>query len=242
MTFAELRTIVREEYLDDDTEPYRHSDAMLLRLLKEAEREACRRGSCELIADDALTLKLVAGRSAYTLEPEILKLKRVLWTSASGTVVLEKTSEDALDDFQSGWRQQSSGAPTAYFIHGRTLYLDRAPTADDIVQDATLNLQCWREPLGTDQDADDEPEINQVHHRALCYWAAHRALLRPDEDTQRQELSVINLKEFDAYFGVRVDASTLEYQLTSVGRVTYSNTAYKDHWNNQASDWLADLG
>jgi hypothetical protein len=158
-------------------------------------------------------------------------------------VVLEKTNEDALDAFQDGWRRQSAGAPTAYFIHGRTLYLDRAPTADDIAQDATLNLQCWREPFGIDQDASDEPEINQIHHRALCYWAAHRALLRPDEDNQRKELGALNLQEFDAYFGKRVDASTLEYQLASTGVLQHSiGDAYRDTWRKQGRDWIAALG
>jgi hypothetical protein len=190
-----------------------------------------------------LTLTLVEGQPSYSLDPEILKIKRAIWIGESGVIVLEKTSEDALDAFQDGWRRQSAGPPTAYFIHGRTLYLDRAPTADDILQDATLNLQCWREPFGTDQGASDEPEINQVHHRALCYWGAHRALLRPDEDAMHKELGALNLQEFDAYFGKRVDAATLEYQLASTGVLQHSvGDAYRDTWRKQGRDWVAALG
>jgi hypothetical protein len=249
-TFSDLVTICREEFLDDDVEPYRHSDTMLLRLARDAEMEACRRGSCKLIFDDTLTLRLVADVRSYALDPILLRLDRVLWTNTAGDQLLEKTSEQSLDDWDD-WRNQSAGSPSRYFIHGRTLYLERVPTAEDVAQDATLNLQGWRLPITYDVGssaseiasiASDEPEINAVNHLALCHWMAYRALSRPDEDTFKKELAMQNLALFELAFGKPVDASTLEYQLASVGQVTHSNADYRDHWRKQASDWLAELG
>ena len=250
-TFSDIVTICREEFLDDhigQEANYRHSTTMLLRLARDAEVEACRRGSCELIFDDALTLRVVADVRSYALDPILLKLKRVLWTDTAGDVLLEKTSERSLDDWDD-WRNQSAGSPSRYFIHGRTLYLERVPTAEDVAQDATLNLQGWRLPITYDVGASeitsiasDEPEINAVNHLALCHWMAYRALSRPDEDTYKKELAMQNLALFEQAFGKPVDASTLEYQLASVGQVTHSNADYRDHWRKQASDWLAALG
>lgn len=243
-TWGELLAILREEYLDDTVIPFRYSDALLQRLLLQAEQEACRRGACELIFDESMTIPLTAGVMSYVLDSSILKLPRATWTSVSGTLLLEKISEESLDDFErTHWRQQAAGAPSRFYVHGRTLFLDHAPTDDDVAQDSTLTLQVWRGPQATGQTVNDEPEIGVEHHEHLCPWAAFRALQRPDEDTQNLELALINRGLFEQHFGPPIEASTLIDQLASVGYFQPSTgNAYRDHWRHLGRRWVSELG
>lgn len=244
MTFAELETVLREEFLDDAVEPFAYPAPMVQRLLRQAEQQACRCGSCELIYDDTLTLRLVAGQRAYPLNPAILKLLRVLWMSADGEGVVEKVTEDSLDSLELDvWRRIGDGQPMRCYVRGRTLFLDRLPTAADVAQDATLNLQVWREPFDALDLGRYEPEIGERDHHALCYWAAYRCLARPDEDTHRAKLSADNLMLFHRHFGAPVAADLLEYQLASAEYLhPVAGGAYRDSYRSRRRDWVSELG
>lgn len=244
MTFAELEAVLREEFLDDTVEPYAFSEVMVQRLLRQAEVRACRCGACELIYDDTLTMPLVAGRRDYALDPAILKLPRVLWTSADGEGVVEKVTEDSLDSLELDvWRRIGDGSPVRCYVRGRTLLLDRLPTADDVAQDATLNLQVYREPFdGLDAER-EEPEIDERHHHALCYWAAYRCLARPDVDSAQAQIAKDNLALFHQHFGAPLDASMIEYQLASAGHLFHiAAEAYRDNYRSRGRGWVEELG
>lgn len=252
MQFYELDEVLREEFLYDKAEPQRFTPALIERLLKEAEGLACRSGSCKLIHDDTLKITLVAGTSSYSIDAakdsapatvgtSILTLEGVIWSAESGDILLEKTSLEALDAFDlDTWRNADAGEPSRYYVKGRTLYLDRAPTAEAVALDATLNLDVHREPKSDSRTA---PEIAAKHHYALCYWVAWRCLQRPDVKMFDQALAAQNLTMFERHFGKPVESSTLEYMLESAGHLHVSTgSAYADIYRKASSDWVRDLG
>lgn len=241
MTFQELITFARQTHLDDTVDPYLWSDEQLFSYAGEAERQACRRGSCELILDEKLYLNLIAGQVRYALDLAILKIERVIWTDSNGDKIIEKTSERSLDNLATAWRQAEADKPTSYYVRGRFLYLDRAPTTAVIEQDATLNLQIWREPFQC-TDLDAEPEIHLQHHEALAHWIAYRAFLLPDYDTRDIEQAQLHLSLFDQHFGDPLSASDIEYQIASTKRVQHlAAIPYRDHHRRSSSGWVREL-
>lgn len=239
-THVELEAILREEFLDDDVSPYKYSSAMIVRLLKEAEARACRCGSCELIYDDSLEVTIEADITEYALDAELLKLDRALWTSEDGITLLEKTTVDSLDSFEESWRRLDDGSPTRFFVKGRELVLDRAPTDDDVTQDSTLTLHCYREP---NVSARTSPEIAERYHHQLCYWVAFRCLQRPDMEEPRAKLAEQNLQLFYQAFGPPVEAPTIEYMLESAGFYQPSTgNDYRDSLRSYGQDWVTELG
>lgn len=242
MTFAEIITFARQTHLDDVVDPYLWSAEQLLTYAGEAERQACRRGACELILDEGLVISLVAGQVRYALDPATLKIERAIWTDASGDSLLEKTSERSLDNRDSNWRQDEADKPTRYYVRGRSLYLDRKPTAAAIEQDATLNLQVWREPFQA-AALGIEPEVQLQHHEALAHWIAYRAFLLPDYDTRNTEQAALHLALFDQHFGKPLSASDIEYQLASTGfSQPFAAIPYRDIHRTTSSSWVSDLG
>lgn len=243
MTFQELIDDARVSHLDDAVEPYLWSDEQLLRFAGEAERQACRRGACTLIFDDSMTITLVADQASYSLDPAILRLERVLWTSTAGVALVEKTSERSLDNRElPEWRRAEAGPPSRYYVRGRMLFLDRVPTDADVTQDATLNLQVWREPV-FEADVSSEPELQSQHHDALTHWIAYRALMIPDHEGVNKDIAAMHLGLFDQHFGKPLSASDIEYQIASTGDTQHlAAIPYRDHHRRSTSSWVRELG
>lgn len=200
MTAGELLAIIRADYMDDVVEPYNWPDTQLLREIGRAQQQACYRQDLRHLHDE-FSLTLEAGTRSYELDPSVLRIDEV---SLNGKL-LEFTTRNILDERYRGWRNYSAGVPKRFYIIGRTLYLDRASSANE--DGLTLAVQAWREPLILPQDlaADDDLEwTNDVEQ--LAHWVAFRAFMRRDEDTQDKEKASEHLALFNATFGVEVPA------------------------------------
>lgn len=247
MKQAQIVQIVREEYLDDVADMASSQDAeqvyaattrQLIRWCGEAEREACRRGDCRLIYDEdtqaVCAITLVAGQRGYMLHDSILRLDRVLYSA----VVIEKTTEDALCEFSSGWRAYVAGVPVAYYVKGRTLYLDRAASA--AMAGETLSLQVWREPLVVPKE-NESPEIPSQYHEHLAHWMVYRAKSRMNSETYSAQGAKLALDMFGAAFGRPLKARVLERLLESPGFLQHSvGRSYADHHRSMSSDWMSE--
>lgn len=218
MTAGELLAIVRELHLDDTTEPYNWSDAFLLREIGRAQQQACYRQDLRHLYDDeSFSHTVVEGVRSYALDPAILRIDEVQFDGEPLTF----TTRSMLDLSRPGWRNTADGIPVSFYVQGRKLYLDRAPS---VAEDGlTLSIYAWREPLTTPADlvADDDLEW-EGDPEQLAHWVAYRAFLRRDEDTQDKENAKLHLDLFNATFGAEVPAQARAELLAYPGEIAVS--------------------
>lgn len=98
MTLDDIILSTRDR-LDDLSEPYRWSDAILLEYANEAEREACRRAHLiiDKETDSICRIPVVAGNSIYSLSSKIIKIRacylgpyvrgELSWNSTSSSLI-----------------------------------------------------------------------------------------------------------------------------------------------------------
>lgn len=204
MTPYELIHIIREEFLDDvsdsvdvDDTDLLYKDSMLLRLIGEAQRQACFRQDLRHLFDketaELCEIQLVAGQMDYALDARILRLHRVLCDGE----ILHHITEAWMDAARARWRD-STGEPRLFFVTERTLSLDRPPSA------GSLALEVWREPLMA-PNMHDELEWT-LDPEKLGHWVAFRAFMRPDIGQEKMALSKMHRDLFDQAFGAEVSA------------------------------------
>lgn len=227
MTPNELIDIIRSEYLDeflDDASSsvvresaVKNKTPFLLREIGTAQRRACWRGDMRRIFDDSTaaicTLTLVAETQSYALDSRVLLISAALYDSA----LLNHTTLAMLDARRNGWREYADGAPSNFYIQGRTLYLDRAPSTAEAGEEISLSV--WREPLaspelGTELEVDLDPE-------ALANWVAYRAFLRPNQDKSRADLAKHHLDAFDSYYGQEISKPARDDMLANPPFVSF---------------------
>jgi len=214
---------VREDLLDDTVEPYLWSDVKILRWLNRAQEEACLRQ--RLLVDEttsAITdITLVSSQGSYALDPRIVLVDRVVYDQKT----IPKTTKARLDSTQPGWRELEPGEPLFYLQNDLTIRL--IPTPGPGEDSETLTIRASRLPLVDLEDEQDIPEIPSPHHENLCYYAAARAFLLPDEDTQNPNLAGMYMQKFDLAFGPALSADVLAHKRreTNVSYVT-SGHAY----------------
>jgi hypothetical protein len=246
MNRAQLVKMAREDYLDDvndaaDPEPlYRWSTRFLIRSLGEAERVACRSGSCRLIydetTDETCTITLVAGTQSYAISPKVTRIERIMYDGD----VLERVTPQDLDERVTGWRDYDAGPPGCCYVIGRMLYLDRAPSSSEA--DDKITLHVWREPLAPPLD-NEEPEIPSVYHEDLIHYMVYRAKLKRGEETYDPDGAKMALAQFQSRFGQENSVDVLERRLESPGFLQHhmGSTAYADLYRKKMTDWLRDL-
>lgn len=228
MTPYELIHIIREEFLDDvsdsvdvDDTDLLYKDSMLLRLIGEAQLQACYRQDLRHLFDkstaDICQIPVVAGQRDYALDPRILRLHRV---EVNGDV-LHHVYESWMDAARPGWRDYT-GEPLRFIVTERTLTLD-APASS-----GTLELEVWREPLRT-PNMHDELEWT-IDTEKLGHWVAFRAFMRPDLGQEKMSLSKMHRDLFDQAFGVEVSAKAraelLAYTDLNFGPAKFSRCGY----------------
>lgn len=202
MTVGELLEIIRQDYLDDDFQPYILPDTFLVREIFRAQQQVCYRQDLRHLFDaESFRLTLTESRLAYALDPLILRLERVL---LNGVLLYHTTLAD-LDARWIGWRDYPAGTPRQFYIQGRTLYLDRAP--DAALDGATVTLQAWRLPFGdpAELSVGDDLEI-YIDPEQLAHWVCYRAYLRYDLDPDKRARAAEHLALFNATFGAEVPA------------------------------------
>jgi hypothetical protein len=201
MTAGDLLTIIRADYLDDAIEPHAWSDEFLLREIGRAQQQACWRQDLRHLFDESFSISLIEGQRAYALDALILRIEQITLNN----VPLLFTMRADLDARLWGWRTFSDGAPERFYIDGRTLKLDRAPSATEA--GSALALHVWRLPLTDPAEITANDDLEWEHDQEqLAHWVCHRAYLRRDEDTQNKESAMQHLAMFNASFGAEVPA------------------------------------
>jgi hypothetical protein len=202
MTPADLIAIARQDYLDENPDlvgatpedAWRFKTPFLLREVGNAQREACYRQDLRHLYDattpEICRITITAGTRAYPLDARILRLADARFASGG---VLMHTTQPGLDSHRFDLSPRLATA-RSFIVQGRTLILDCEPAAGD-----TLLLSVWRAPLRDPNLTDDlewtaEPE-------KLAHWLAHKAFLRPDEDTANVKLAEYHRAAFDTAFG-----------------------------------------
>jgi hypothetical protein len=208
MTRYELKTILRQDFLDDTADaptndaPYWDGDT-LDRYLYLAEREACKRSRLILDASTpaVCAVTLAEGEAEYELHESVLEVEAV--TLPDGTP-LQRIHRDDLGIL---WLR-TVGTPLVYWVRGRRLGFFPAPGSQ--YDDLTAGLEVYRLPLGPMAGDTSEPEIPEEHHQDLLYYAAYLALNRRDPDTRNQDGALENLAQFERIFGTIKDAEARE--------------------------------
>lgn len=199
---------------DDRVEPYRTDDADVQRLLLEAETEAAIRGR---LIHDVATVSVAAGTAICTLPDGFYEITHLAFIDADGARhPLKLVTAEYLDrpepsrivpPYGSGynlprglddWRDATGHPPLFAVQTDSFVRLAPIPTAD-----GSLALEGYRTPL---READDDPEINAVHHAHLVQWALYRTYSITDEDHFDGKRAEVALAEFTRYFGLRPDA------------------------------------
>lgn len=246
MNRSQLIQSAREETLDDvsdsestDESLYRYSTRSLIRWLGEGERVACRSGSCRLIYDETTveTCKIVmaTGTRSYAISPKVLRLDRVLY---DGNTLLDRVTAQDLDERVTGWRDYTPGPLACYFVVGRKLVLDRAPSA--VENGKVLMLHVWREPLSAPKE-NEEPEIPKQYHEDLGHYMVYRAKMKgglPDD----MAVAKLHLDMFRSRFGPENSAAELERKLEGPGSLQHyiGSSVYADNYRRRGSDFTRD--
>ncbi|MCB1792549.1 MAG: hypothetical protein KDJ24_19735, partial [Gammaproteobacteria bacterium] len=134
MNVGELIEQMREDYLDDDQQPFLWKRSTLLRYLSRAQEQACMRQP--LIVDagtpvdgasvSLCEVTLVTGQLSYPLSDRVVLVNSVTYDD----VLLTKHTESELDRCSPGWRLRE-GAISGYLQNDLTLTLVEAPTVVD---------------------------------------------------------------------------------------------------------------
>jgi len=235
-TFADLMTIMREDYLSDTFDGYNTAtqeerdenvlwkDRQLLRFLVEAQEEACMRG--ELIYTDDNPVDIIEGEAKYTVSPIMLQINKVIYQNKE---VIHIAKSD-LERLHPDWRTQSGiGTNQAYYyMTGYTFNIFPTPSATDVATDPEIHLEGYRLPTENLVEADDL-EIPLFMHKNVMWHALHAAYGMADADALNYKESQVYLTKFDMAFGPKIDNRIIMHQLEQpkeawVGGVDYIGT------------------
>lgn len=207
MTLDELIVLFGVE-VQDLVEPYLFDEEDRINLLDEAVKEACLRKN--LLFDDTTAsiceVAVVASTNQYDIAEEINRITRAYVVVGTEYHYLDLVSRDELDRIRPRWREDSVDDPKYLVVDEKTVRLVPPPSTD-----GTLKLEVYRVPLETEYMAHtlEEPVIAETHQHWLIFWAAYRALNRPDADYYAPEEAARCLAQFEDYFGARPDADRL---------------------------------
>lgn len=190
---------------NDKVQPYFWSDDEVTQWLNDAQEEAAIRGRLihESDSDSLCEIKTTAGKATYWLKPQMYEITHASWDE-DGTrsyCLLSLTSTEELDKTDRQWRTRPASVPHSVIQSDRSVRLAPAPKGD-----GTLIIEAYRLPISQMESLDDEPEINQAHHRHLVSWALHRAFSVPDAEMFDPSRSEQSEREFTRYFGERPDS------------------------------------
>lgn len=218
MNRVDLRSRLRESYLDDMAQPYLWSDDLLNAFIEEAQQEAVIRSRFLSSRHD---LPVLAGQGEYPLPDGTLDIERLRMPPLHP---LTLTSIDELDD--TGNWEGRSGTPTHYayvsaVLGGdNTLTLYPTPTAD-----YTAVLRLVRLPTTMALDT-DSPELPEHLHLHLLDWAAFRAYSLKDSDTNDEARAGKHQAAFTLAFGERHDADAMKRRADNRRHKVRMNTDY----------------
>ena len=185
----------------------------LLHFANEAIREVAIRTLC--IRDsgrdeaDVTSYAVTAGENTITVDPRILRIKRVWWNDT----VLVADSEKFLDECSNTWRTNTTDEPSAFVLErtSRRLQLVGVPTVD-----GTIKLDVIRLPLEIIETG--TPEIPQQYLADCLDWICSLAYLKNDSETANPALSQSFALEFERKVGPRPTDLRLVLEQHQAGR------------------------
>lgn len=171
MTGQELLDYLRTDILKDAAEPYRWSDALILRMLSEAESKFAR--ATYAILDSATITTEID-------EPEYALPTGTLFVASAAVSGNSRDMSNYTRRFIPTNLTTATGEPNMFVCDERSGYIRVYPVPEAVI---TINLRIARlptDPLATYSS----PEIPEEYHLDLAEYAAYRLLLSNDVDGQ----------------------------------------------------------
>ena len=173
---------VLREVLNDVSADFRSwSDARFLMYLSEGQDKFCEETG---FFRDASThsLTLVAGTAFYAIPARVIQVLDIY----DGTRKLGKVLTGGTYDVESGtdFTNATPGRSQQWQTDVESGLIQIKPTPGTEQAGSTLSLRVWRYSTKDLADVGAEPEIPSRFHMAPIEWAAYRALMHHDEETQ----------------------------------------------------------
>lgn len=191
MTETEAIALLRQ-WLDDKNAPYLWSDTVLADSIHAAMGEVAERSRGVSFSED---VELEIGEPSVTLSAVAIDIRTVLLEDS--TAPLKQRTEEWMDNYRSGWREES-GTPSEFIIDDDgtlTLY----PTPDAVL---TLAVKGYR----TTTTDDALSVIPERYHRDLLRWCMYECFATADPDGEDSVRAQQQLKQFERAFGPRKSA------------------------------------
>jgi hypothetical protein len=201
MTVAELETIFRTTSRDHSA-PYNLPPHEFLRLLNEAEHEACERKN--LIYDRSTQavcqVAVVADDRILSTHSSILEVTKAYLVSGTDYYYMTNTDQIELDRVDPTWRE-TTDLPTRYIVWEDTIEFNYASDGS-----YTMYLEVYRLPIADMTAYTSSPEIATVHHLYLLDWVYSRYYDIRKDEIYNPELVTEYERRFTRYFGKAPDA------------------------------------
>lgn len=123
------------------------------------------------------TLSVTSGTASYSLPTDLRKTKALIRTDKRQRLV-----EVSPWEIVGKWGGDlPTGTPTSYYVHGRTMYLDRVPN-----ESITYTWLYYTLPTTLDNDT-DTPEFHEEFHLLLADYAISKAWEREEDFEKANE-------------------------------------------------------
>lgn len=214
MNRTEMLAELREVINDDAVHP-EWAESTLLGYLSEGQDKFCE-DTGYFIDLSNFTLTLATGVSAYAFPDRIIEIIDI-W---NGAKKLEKVLTGS--DFDSNgydW-SNTTGMPNQWRTDKETGVITLCPTPTITENGTELVLQVWRYSEVDLADVGADPEIPSRFHRALIEWAAYKAFMHHDAETQDPVKASDHLAAYKSYVNAGITAFRRQHGVEA--RVTCS--------------------
>lgn len=207
LTLAEIRVEVRR-YSNDVVDPrVKHSDAMITRLVNEAQREVVNQTWC---LTNRSTQTLTAATTYYNLPNDLIAIEHVEFRDTSSrTRELLEVSEKATQQSNPDYERQA-GAPFQYFVRSTTfttgtpLQIAVIPVPSSSTSAGLLTIDYYSQATSLSADTDvpfDGQRVLYPYHYALVYSAVAKLKLIDGDTTG----AAAYLQMAQAYYALMLD-------------------------------------
>ena len=194
LTVSEIKTEIRRAVSDNPSNSsfQRYSDAFLLSLINEAQREITILGD---LADRTTAYVLTPRTTYYSLPADLISIKQVYFADKSNQLSeLDELSQKSLYDKNPAW-ERNSGQPNSYWVSQATnprsqnsapLRISYIPIPTHL---STGTVTVWYSYIMPDLAADgDVPFDNRrnlyLYHYAFVYYAVMRIKIIENKPTE----------------------------------------------------------
>lgn len=196
MTRAEMQAELLE-VLNDSTSLGAWTTATLLGYLAEGQDEFCE-GTGYFTDLSNLTITLATDTAVYDIPDRVIEIFNI-W---DGTRVLGKVASGNIASYDNGDVDLGTAiidAPVWWQTDQETGVIKLTPTPTSDENGNTLVIQAWRYSLYDLADDGKEPEIPSRFRRACIEWAAYKAFMHHDMETQDPVKAADHLAAFKEY-------------------------------------------